>query len=44
MKTLSSIARAGGLQRAELCGSLAWWSLVVGSFAVVALLGRRAGF
>jgi hypothetical protein len=41
---LSSIARAGGLARAELCGSVGWWSLVIGGFAVVALLGRRAGF
>lgn len=41
---LSSIARAGGLARAELYGSIGWWSLVIGGFAVVALLGRRAGF
>lgn len=40
---LSSLARAGGLERAGLAGSMAWWSLVVGSFALVALLGRRAG-
>lgn len=41
---VSSLVRGGGLARAELCGSLAWWSLVVGGFAVVALLGRRTGF
>ena len=41
---LSSIVRTGGLERAGLCGSLGWWSLVVGGFALVALLGRRAGF
>jgi hypothetical protein len=40
---LSSIVRAGGLQRAGLSGSVGWWALVVGSFALVALLGRRAG-
>jgi hypothetical protein len=41
---VSSIVRAGGLSRGELCGSLGWWSLVVGGFALAALLGRRAGF
>lgn len=41
---VSSIVRAGGFSRVDLCGSLGWWSLVVGGFAVVALLGRRAGF
>jgi hypothetical protein len=40
---LSSIARTGGLERAELGASVGWWSLVVGGFALVALLGRRAG-
>jgi hypothetical protein len=41
---LMSIVRAGALERAELGGSVAWWSLVaIGGF-VVALLGRRAGF
>jgi hypothetical protein len=39
-----SIVRAGALERAGLGGSLAWWSLVVIGFAVVALLGRRAEF
>jgi hypothetical protein len=41
---LASIARAGGLERAWLGGSFAWWSLVLLGFALVALLGRRAGF
>lgn len=40
---LSSIARTGGLERAELGASVGWWSLVVGGFALVALLGRRGG-
>jgi hypothetical protein len=35
---------AGGFERAGLGGSLAWWSVVVLGFALVALLGRRAGF
>jgi hypothetical protein len=41
---LSSIVRAGGFERAGLGGSVGWWALVVGGFALVALLGRRAGF
>jgi hypothetical protein len=41
---LMSIVRAGALERAELGGSVAWWSLVVMGFFLVALLGRRAGF
>jgi len=41
---LSSIVRAGGCERVGLTGSIGWWSLVVGGFAIVALLGRRAGF
>jgi hypothetical protein len=41
---LASIVRAGGLERPWLGGSLAWWSLVLLGFALVALLGRRAGF
>lgn len=41
---LASIYRAGGLGRADLGGSIAWWSLVLMGFALVALLGRRAGF
>jgi hypothetical protein len=40
---LMSVVRAGGLERAGLGESLAWWSLVAVGFAVVALLGRRAG-
>jgi hypothetical protein len=39
-----SIGRAGGLARAELGGSVAWWSVVAVGFGLVALLGRRAGF
>jgi hypothetical protein len=39
-----SIGRAGGLERAELGGSVAWWSVVAVGFGFVALLGRRAGF
>jgi hypothetical protein len=35
---LASIYRAGGLDRAELGGSIAWWSLVLMGFALVALL------
>lgn len=41
---LCSILRVGGLERGGLTGSVFWWSLVVGSFALVAFLGRRAGF
>jgi hypothetical protein len=41
---LCSILRAGGWERGGLGGSVAWWSLVVGGLALVALLGRRAGF
>jgi hypothetical protein len=41
---LLSIFRGGGSERAGLAGSVGWWSLVVVGFAVVAVLGRRAGF
>jgi hypothetical protein len=41
---LASIVRAGALERAGLGGSVAWWSLVLVGFALVALLGRRVGF
>jgi hypothetical protein len=41
---LCSILRAGGCGREDLNGSIAWWALVVGGFALVAFLGRRAGF
>jgi hypothetical protein len=41
---LSSIVRAGGCERAGLSGSVGWWALMVGGFALVALLGRRSGF
>jgi hypothetical protein len=41
---VAGIVRAGALDRPGLAGSAMWWSLVLMSFVLVALLGRRAGF